>query len=390
MKGIELLKSKEWSGKIVDCALRFALAGALSGAQVFGGYAPLALGMTAASGAGVRGLSALVGASVGAFLFLPFTHALRTFAAAVLIFTANNAFFDLKIYQKRAFLPLLTAGLMFSVEFVYVLRDGMGEAANCLIALLLASLGTMSARALLAPEEKEQPFAPLLILLGVLMSAASYETANGFAPGRILSLLAVLLCAFERSGAVSVPAAVCIGLSMDLTAGDGGFVHAAAYAFAAILVSVTCRGNRVGSALWFLLSILCFALPMSAPAGLVLLYEALAATLLFLLIPRRYFRGRRLDTAEREQSDTALRRTLTESAAAGKRTMRGCWHSTSRRMPRPLRRCDAAAKNPGTGGIARRARGILALEHFSAGGASSGQGDIKAGHCGRFARYGII
>ena len=157
---------------------------------------------------------------------------------------------------------------------------------------------------------------PLGILLGVLMSAASYETANGFAPGRILSLLAVLLCAFERSGAVSVPAAVCIGLSMDLTAGDGGFVHAAAYAFAAILVSVTCRGNRVGSALWFLLSILCFALPMSAPAGLVLLYEALAATLLFLLIPRRYFRGRRLDTAEREQSDTALRRTLTESAAA--------------------------------------------------------------------------
>ena len=103
MKGIELLKSKEWSGKIVDCALRFALAGALSGAQVFGGYAPLALGMTAASGAGVRGLSALVGASVGAFLFLPFTHALRTFAAAVLIFTANNAFFDLKLYRRRFF-----------------------------------------------------------------------------------------------------------------------------------------------------------------------------------------------------------------------------------------------------------------------------------------------
>ena len=152
MKVIELLRSKEWSGKVVDCVLRFALACALAGAQVFGGYAPLALGMTAASGAGVRGLSALVGASVGAFLFLPFTHALRTFAAGVLIFTANNAFFDLKLYKKRAFLPLLCAGMMFSVEFVYVLRDGVGEAANCLIALLLASLGTMSARALLAPE----------------------------------------------------------------------------------------------------------------------------------------------------------------------------------------------------------------------------------------------
>ena len=52
MKGMELLRSKEWSGKFVDCALRFALAAVLSGAQVFGGYAPLALGLTAAAGPG--------------------------------------------------------------------------------------------------------------------------------------------------------------------------------------------------------------------------------------------------------------------------------------------------------------------------------------------------
>ena len=305
---MELLRSKEWSGKFVDCALRFALAAVLSGAQVFGGYAPLALGLTAAAGPGVRGLSALVGASAGAFLFLPFTHALRTFAAAVLIFTANNAFFDLKLYRRRFFLPLMAAGMMFSVEFVYVLRDGAGEAANCLVCLLLTALGAMSGRALLAPEEKEHPFAALFILLGVLMAFSSYETANGFAPGRIASMLVVLLAAFERSGAVSVPAAVCIGLAMDLTAGDGGFTHAAAYAFAAILVSVTCRGNRVGSALWFVFSVLCFALPMSAQIGLVLVYETLAATLLFLLIPPRFFRGRRLDAAETAQADTALLR----------------------------------------------------------------------------------
>ena len=49
---MELLRSKEWSGKFVDCALRFALAAVLSGAQVFGGYAPLALGLTAAAGPG--------------------------------------------------------------------------------------------------------------------------------------------------------------------------------------------------------------------------------------------------------------------------------------------------------------------------------------------------
>ena len=278
MKVIELLKSKEWSGKVIDCVLRFALSFALAGAQVFGGYAPLALGMIGASGAGLRGVSALIGASAGAVLFLPFSHALRTFAAGVLIFTANNAFFDLKLYKKRAFLPLLCAGMMFSVEFVYVLRDGVGEAANCLMALLLCALGAMSGRALLSTGDKEKedhPYAPLFILLGVLMAASSFETADGFAPGRILSMLAVLLFAFERGSAFAIPAALCIGLGMDLGAGGGSFVHAASYAFSAVLVNVTARGNRVLSALWFALSILCFALPMNAHAGLVLLYEGL-------------------------------------------------------------------------------------------------------------------
>lgn len=340
MKVIELLKSKEWSGKVIDCVLRFALSFALAGAQVFGGYAPLALGMIGASGAGLRGVSALIGASAGAVLFLPFSHALRTFAAGVLIFTANNAFFDLKLYKKRAFLPLLCAGMMFSVEFVYVLRDGVGEAANCLMALLLCALGAMSGRALLATgdrEKEDHPYAPLFILLGVLMAASSFETADGFAPGRILSMLAVLLFAFERGSAFAIPAALCIGLGMDLGAGGGSFVHAASYAFSAVLVNVTARGNRVLSALWFALSILCFALPMNAHAGLVLLYEGLAATLLFLLIPSRFLRGKRLCSDEAAQEDAAVRRKIAASAAA----LRELYDSIAR--PRTLTEENPAA-----------------------------------------------
>lgn len=340
MKVIELLKSKEWSGKVIDCVLRFALSFALALAQVFGGYAPLALGMIGASGAGLRGVSALIGASAGAVLFLPFSHALRTFAAGVLIFTANNAFFDLKLYKKRAFLPLLCAGMMFSVEFVYVLRDGVGEAANCLMALLLCALGAMSGRALLSAggkEKEDHPYAPLFILLGVLMAASSFETADGFAPGRILSMLAVLLFAFERGSAFAIPAALCIGLGMDLGAGGGNFVHAASYAFSAVLVNVTARGNRVASALWFALSILCFALPMNAHAGLVLLYEGLAATLLFLLIPSRFLRGKRLCSDEAAQEDAAVRRKIAASAAA----LRELYDSIAR--PRTLTEENPAA-----------------------------------------------
>ena len=341
MKVIELLKSKEWSGKVIDCVLRFALSFALALAQVFGGYAPLALGMIGASGAGLRGASALIGASAGAVLFLPFSHALRTFAAGVLIFTANNAFFDLKLYKKRAFLPLLCARMMFSVEFVYVLRDGVARR-QLPDGVLLCALGAMSGRALLATgdrEKEDHPYAPLFILLGVLMAASSFETADGFAPGRILSMLAVLLFAFERGSAFAIPAALCIGLGMDLGAGGGSFVHAASYAFSAVLVNVTARGNRVASALWFALSILCFALPMNAHAGLVLLYEGLAATLLFLLIPSRFLRGKRLCSDEAAQEDAAVRRKIAASAAAARalRQHRPSAHADGGKSRRHLR-----------------------------------------------------
>lgn len=331
MRMIDALRGRAWSGKVVDCALRAILALVLAGARVFGGYAPFAVGFVAAAGNGAPGLSALVGAGVGAFLLLDFSHALRTCAACVLLFTANNALFDLKIYRRRAFLPLLTAGLMLSVELVYLLRDGVGEAAGCAVSLLLAALSAVSGRALLQRGE-DAPLRQLPILLGVLMSAAAFETGNGFAPGRIAAMLLVLLAAFER-GALSVALGLAVGLAADLAAGEGSFVHAALYALCAAMVNLTRRGNRALSALWYCGCLVCFSLPLPAETGLMLLYEGLCAALIFLLLPTRFFRGRRLlpesesDAAESRavyravsESALALRELYDSVARVGKRT----------------------------------------------------------------------
>ena len=88
------------------CAIRFLLAAILSGSQIFGTYAPFGLGFVAAAGAGMEGLSALLGLLVGSLLFMPFTGAMKYIAAAILIFSVSVAFYDTKLYQKSAFLPL--------------------------------------------------------------------------------------------------------------------------------------------------------------------------------------------------------------------------------------------------------------------------------------------
>lgn len=60
----------------------------------------------------------------GALVFLDFSHALRTLAVAVLLYTANNAFCETRWYRSRRFLPAMTALMYLAVELVYLLQAG--------------------------------------------------------------------------------------------------------------------------------------------------------------------------------------------------------------------------------------------------------------------------
>lgn len=116
MNFVQTLTAVEKS-RALSCAIRFLLAAILSGSQIFGAYAPFGLGFVAAAGAGMEGLSALLGLLVGALLMMPFTAAIKYIAAAILIFSVSVAFFDTKLYRKHAFLPLITAACTAVVGF---------------------------------------------------------------------------------------------------------------------------------------------------------------------------------------------------------------------------------------------------------------------------------
>ena len=315
MKGLAFVRRGNVSGVLVDTALHFALAAIFSGARLFGGYAPFAVGFTAAAGTGRRGIAALLGSAVGALLFLDFTHALRTIAAVILLYIAGGALAGTKLYGKRYFLPLLSVGIMLAVEFAYVIGAGAYEAAYCLLSLMLAGLSAYCCKLVLCRDEN--PFALMVVMLGILMSFSAYETHDGFAPGRIVSMLTVLLIAFGRERVSAVPAGLCVGLTVDLASGSGGLLHTAAYALAALAVSAVRRGNRVRAAIAFALTALAIALPLEARQGLILLYEAFAATLAFLLLPLRTVRGKRLAEEKHTESETlSVRGRLEQSAAA--------------------------------------------------------------------------
>lgn len=103
-----------------ECAIRFSLGAVLAGAEIFGGYAPFGLSMVGCSGSGLDGFAALLGACLGYLSFRGLTEGLRYVAAAMLIFSVSFAFFDIRLYRKSWFMPLVSALLSGATGFVYL------------------------------------------------------------------------------------------------------------------------------------------------------------------------------------------------------------------------------------------------------------------------------
>ena len=110
--------------RTAECVMRALLGALLAGAEIFGGYAPFALGLVAASGSGVDGFCALAGACFGYLSLRGLSVGLRYAAAAILVYAVAFAFFDIRLYRKSWFMPVVSALLDGLTGFVYLSERG--------------------------------------------------------------------------------------------------------------------------------------------------------------------------------------------------------------------------------------------------------------------------
>lgn len=75
-----------------------------------------------------------MGVTGGALLFLDFQPGLRHAAAAVLLFAAQTAFCDTKLYRRPAFRPLTAAFSQLLIQSVYLLYRPLSQWVLCLTA----------------------------------------------------------------------------------------------------------------------------------------------------------------------------------------------------------------------------------------------------------------
>ena len=175
--------------RAAECVIRFLLGAMLSGAEIFGGYAPFGLGLVAASGSGLDGFCALLGACFGYLSFQGFAEGLRYVAGCILAFSLAFAFFDVKAYRKSWFMPLAAAGMDGITGFVYLSDRGWSPEGLIFFGteLLLCGASAYFYRIAFTPwteKREEEGLTPrqtvsLLILAGTLLLTLSKITLLG-------------------------------------------------------------------------------------------------------------------------------------------------------------------------------------------------------------------
>ena len=306
--------------RLLEVGIRFFLAAALTASQTAGGYAPFALGLVSAAGAGIPGAAALAGTAAGAFLFLDFSAALPHLAIAILILTAATSFRGVARLGTARAQALTAAGLTLAVQGIYVAQSlaPLEHLAPCLAAVCLTGASAWFFRPLLQPDSTQPLQNGLLFLAASLLLALNDLTLLGVSLGRAALCTLLAYTAYDRGMAVGAAAGLGLGLTVDLCTGAGDGLFTAGLGLAGLLAGSRQGRRRSWAAIAFLLAVLAALLPAEDPFAKPLLVEALLGMAAFLLLPGRLFGGKRVQRAEVSSSTVGaqLKERLNKAAGA--------------------------------------------------------------------------
>ena len=316
----QITLGREESAKLLYLGIRFFLAATLTAARTPGGYAPFALGVVAAAGAGSAGVAALLGTAAGAAAFLDFGDGLPFLASGLLILTAAAAFRESRLFTGRRAMPLTAAAVSMAVGGIYVVQSlsPLDDLTPCVAAAGLAGAAAHYLQPLLRGESGGAAEGLLFLGAAVLM-ALQEPTVMGVSPGRVLLCLVLLSTSYDRGRSAGTAAGLGLGLMTDLCTGSGSAIFTAGLGVGGFAVGSRAGGRRSGAALAFLAAELVVLLPMRDALAHPFLAECAVGAGMFLLLPGKVFGGKRLrrgETAAAVPERNRLRERLDKVAEA--------------------------------------------------------------------------
>ena len=283
---------------------------------VFAQYTPFGVAAVAAAPYPVL-LSVALGSAFGCMLpsgaAVP-VHYLAAIIAAAAIRWALSDLVKLRMHPlfapAAAFLPLLTT----SVAVAAVSGSGLTETVLYVSEALLAGCSAYFFRRTVtafesgrsAGEWTAQEIACAAFTVSVMLLAFSGLTLWGVSLGRVLAVLAVLYAARYGGVAGGSVAGVAAGLAFSLTTSGLSYVSGA-YALGGLVAGLFSPLGRLASAAAFVLANGLSSLQVGSQKEVVLgLYEVAAATVIYMLLPRKagsFLAGVFARPDDRENSD---------------------------------------------------------------------------------------
>lgn len=281
---------------LAEAGVGFLLGAVLSGAEIFGLYAPFGVAAVAAAGSGLSGFCTLAGTCLGYLCLEGMTDGMRYAASAILTYSVAFAFYDAKFYRRVWFMPSIAA--LLSVLTGIICRGGEGWHGEDLVYFVTEVLFTGAAaygyRIIFTqwPDALDHPqdLSPkqtigLLMLAGtVLMSLSRVEILETFSLGRLLAAVGVMLAGRKGAGQ-GVLMGACAGVALDLASGEQPY-YSMVFALAGLACGLCKNHRKIWAALAYVLT--SFAAVLWSWDGglhLGLLLEAVVGAVLFLVIP---------------------------------------------------------------------------------------------------------
>lgn len=277
--------------RAAEYAARLALGFLLSSARIFGNFAPFGIGFISASGAGLGGLFAILGAVLGTIGSGGFVWATKYVSISVLVFSAAFVFKDTKLYKKRWFMPFVGGIMTACTGFVYAADAGWSISATAfyIMETVLAGGSAYFYAIALSQKEQEEGYrrrVSLLVFLSTLLISVSGLRLFGFISiGRVFAAAAVMIAGFKGGITWGSVAGIAFGISMDAASASPPF-FTAAYSLAGLISGVFSGGGRLVFAVTYILSNAIAALwGWDSVFREAVLYETFIASVIFILLP---------------------------------------------------------------------------------------------------------
>lgn len=265
-------------------------------ATVYGGLNPFGIGLAAAA-SGPMAVLICSGVMVGYFLPGGSVMAMRYLIAAATAAGVNWSLGSFRSLREKpvyaasvAFLATAVSGAIVTATELLPSYSWLLAAAESLLAggfayftrIALSVTARMPQRHM-ALDTREQ-IATVMVTAVVLMAASTLEF-SGISPGNIAAIVLILMFACsgrEQGGSV---AGTVVGATMALSAGGSAAV-AAAYAFGGLLAGMLSRFGRAACAGAFLtINVMMTATLSEALDAVIGVYEAAAASIIFMILP---------------------------------------------------------------------------------------------------------